>query len=121
MEDKEVKQLVNECFAKRGVPKVKNFASEFADGSKYSRPLKLYISKYCLLMESDFKFRNICSSILNLLQYPLRRKGELQTSPVSSRRRQNAKLESYQRCYLLQLSVARVLSRDSNDEDAGYW
>ena len=55
MEDKEVKQLVNECFAKRGVPKVKNFASEFADGSKSRRMLKLYISKYCPLMEYVFK------------------------------------------------------------------
>ena len=35
MEDKEVKQLVNECFQKNGLPKVKKFASEFADGSKY--------------------------------------------------------------------------------------
>ena len=39
MEDKEVKQLVNECFAKRNVPKVKNFASEFADGSKSNQLL----------------------------------------------------------------------------------
>ena len=34
MEDKEVKHLVNECFVMKGQPKVKNFAAEFADGSK---------------------------------------------------------------------------------------
>ena len=36
MEDKEVKQLVNECFKMRGTPKVKSFAAEFADGSKWN-------------------------------------------------------------------------------------
>ena len=46
MEDKEVKQLVNECFAKRGVPKVKNFASEFADGSKSKQPFKLSVLSF---------------------------------------------------------------------------
>lgn len=34
MDDKEVKHLVNEVFVKKGLPKVKNFAAEFADGSK---------------------------------------------------------------------------------------
>ena len=33
-EDKECKRLVNRIFAKKGVPKVTNFAKEFSDGSK---------------------------------------------------------------------------------------
>ena len=34
-EDKEVKKLVNRIFKMKGLPKVINFAQEFADGSKY--------------------------------------------------------------------------------------
>ena len=34
MDDKELKKLVNEIFAQKGKPAVKQFASEFADGSK---------------------------------------------------------------------------------------
>ena len=54
MEDKEVKKLVNECFEKRGYPKVKNFAQEFSDGSK-STP--------------DLTFSR--SPFPNILQYPI--------------------------------------------------
>ena len=42
MEDKEVKHLVNEVFQKKGHPKVKNFAAEFADGSKWLKALDRY-------------------------------------------------------------------------------
>lgn len=31
----DIKKFVNNIFIKKGVPPVKNFASEFADGSKY--------------------------------------------------------------------------------------
>jgi hypothetical protein len=31
----DIKKLVNEIFAKKGAPKVENFAKEFADGSKF--------------------------------------------------------------------------------------
>lgn len=30
----DIKKFVNEIFAKKGIPPVKNFAAEFADGSK---------------------------------------------------------------------------------------
>jgi hypothetical protein len=30
----DIKKLVNQIFARRGAPDVKNFAKEFADGSK---------------------------------------------------------------------------------------
>lgn len=30
----DVKKFVNEIFARKGIPPVKNFAKEFADGSK---------------------------------------------------------------------------------------
>ena len=33
----DIKKLVNQIFARRGAPDVKNFAKEFADGSKSSR------------------------------------------------------------------------------------
>ena len=35
MEDTQVKSLVNKIFTRNGLPKVTNFAGEFADGSKY--------------------------------------------------------------------------------------
>lgn len=35
METLDVKKFVNEIFQKKGLPPVKNFAAEFADGSKY--------------------------------------------------------------------------------------
>lgn len=31
----DVKKLVNDIFARKGAPKVDNFAKEFADGSNY--------------------------------------------------------------------------------------
>ena len=37
MEDTQVKKLVNKIFAMKGMPKVTNFAAEFADGGKYPR------------------------------------------------------------------------------------
>ncbi len=33
----DIKKLVNQIFARRGAPDVKNFAKEFADGSKSRR------------------------------------------------------------------------------------
>ena len=33
----DIKKLVNQIFARRGAPDVKNFAKEFADGSKSPR------------------------------------------------------------------------------------
>ena len=35
MESKDLKKLVNDIFAKRGKPPVKNFAKEFADGIRF--------------------------------------------------------------------------------------
>ena len=34
MESKDIKNFVNQIFKKKGFPPVKNFAAEFADGSK---------------------------------------------------------------------------------------
>ncbi len=34
MEDTDVKNLVNKIFTMKGLPKVKKFAAEFADGGK---------------------------------------------------------------------------------------
>ena len=34
MEDKQLKSFVNKIFAMKGMPKVTNFAAEFADGGK---------------------------------------------------------------------------------------
>lgn len=34
MDKKELKQFVNQILAKKGIPPVKEFAKEFADGSK---------------------------------------------------------------------------------------
>lgn len=34
----DIKKLINEIFARRGAPDVKNFAKEFADGSKSTPP-----------------------------------------------------------------------------------
>ena len=34
MEDTQVKSLVNKIYAKKGLPKVTNFAQEFSDGGK---------------------------------------------------------------------------------------
>lgn len=36
MQDAQVKKLVNQIFELKGLPKVKNFASEFSDGGKLS-------------------------------------------------------------------------------------
>ena len=35
VETVDIKKFVNEIFARKGLPPVKNFAAEFADGSKY--------------------------------------------------------------------------------------
>lgn len=35
MEDKELKKLVNQILARKGLGPVKNLASEFSDGSKF--------------------------------------------------------------------------------------
>jgi hypothetical protein len=32
----DIKKFVNQIFTQKGLPRVKNFAAEFADGSKYS-------------------------------------------------------------------------------------
>ena len=42
----DIKQFVNQIFAQKGLPKVKNFPAEFADGSK----LMPQILKYFFLM-----------------------------------------------------------------------
>jgi len=34
MEDKDIKEFVNKIFEQKGLPKVKNFAEEFCDGSR---------------------------------------------------------------------------------------
>lgn len=34
VEPVDIKKFVNEIFAKKGIPAVKNFAKEFSDGSK---------------------------------------------------------------------------------------
>ncbi len=38
----DIKKFVNDILAKKGIPPVKNFAKEFADGSKTSFNLSLY-------------------------------------------------------------------------------
>jgi len=35
VEPVDIKKFVNDIFAKKGIPPVKNFAKEFADGSKF--------------------------------------------------------------------------------------
>lgn len=40
VESVDIKKFVNEIFAKKGHPAVKNFPQEFADGSKYLSALK---------------------------------------------------------------------------------
>ena len=47
MEDTQVKKLVNKIFAMKGMPKVTNFAAEFADGGKYPRIQLINILNVC--------------------------------------------------------------------------
>jgi len=35
MDNKEIKKFVNTIFAKKGMPKVKDFAADFSDGCKF--------------------------------------------------------------------------------------
>ena len=38
----DIKQFVNKIFTQKGLPKVKNFPAEFADGSKFYTILQAY-------------------------------------------------------------------------------
>jgi len=63
MEKSSVKDVVNQCFSRKGVPKVKNFAAEFADGSKCSPS---NVSSLLILLSRSF------SSVLKAFQYFVR-------------------------------------------------
>ena len=49
MEDNQVKQLVNKCFAMKGMPKVTAFAQEFSDGCKL-HTISLSLPNKCTYM-----------------------------------------------------------------------
>lgn len=39
----DIKKFVNEIFAKKGIPAVKNFAKEFSDGSMLLYPIQVIL------------------------------------------------------------------------------
>ena len=54
MEDKQVKSLVNKIFAQKGLPKVKNFATEFSSGALFQTLFNILYDENinCRLSES---------------------------------------------------------------------
>jgi len=49
MESLDIKKFVNSIFVKKGLPPVKNFAAEFADGSKKPNKFMLKFIYFCLV------------------------------------------------------------------------
>ena len=112
MEDNQVKQLVNKCFAMKGMPKVTAFAQEFSDGCKL-HTISLSLPNKCTHMFSlDYR------TVPGPFQYPVRRKCQLPISQIDHSGRQGLELEQNQCHDLFQLSPVGVLLRYKHHEDA---
>ena len=104
MDSSDLIQFINQIFAKKGVPQVKNLAQDFSDGSK-SSPIDMMVF----------------SPVREALQCPLRWESRLQAHQVTLDWREGPELEQDQCNHLLQLPTAAVLLGCTNNESTGKW